>query len=40
MNFDVEKVDVVGNVHNGIPLPYQHGEVDFQFAYEKKIVSL
>ena len=37
MKFVVEKADVAGHMSNGIPPSYQHGEVNFQFYYEKKL---
>ena len=40
MKFVVEKDDVVGHVPNSIPTTYQHGEVNFQFSYEKNCLPM
>ena len=40
MKFVVEKADVVGHVPNSIPRTYQHGEVNFQFSYEKNCLPM
>lgn len=39
-NFAIEKTDVVDYMLDRIPPPYQHGDGNFQFSYEKSCLTM